>query len=70
MIFDIDSDPSDLIIIFLGISSNNVDKSDKAPVARYIVLHQTHKYIHVTGSRKNFKKELLSQKKIKGQIRL
>ena len=44
--------------------------TDKAPVARYIMLHQTHKYIHVTGSRKNFKKELLSQKKIKGQIRL
>ena len=43
---------------------------DKAPVARYIMLNQRHKYIHVIGSRKDFKKELLTQKKIEGQIRL
>ena len=47
----------------------NTDKALVA-IARYIMLHQTHKYIHVTGSRKDFKKELLSQKKIKGQIRI
>ena len=36
--------------------------TDKAPVARYIMLHQTHKYIHVTGSRKSLERITLTKK--------
>ena len=36
--------------------------TDKAPVARYIMLHQTHKYIHVTGSRKSLERITLTRK--------
>ena len=66
MIFDIDSDPSDLIIIFLGISSNNVDKYRQGPCRQiHNIASNTHIHVQVTGPKKIFRKNCSHKKDLR-----